>query len=162
QGCRRDPGAALLARGRVHALPVRQHQRPGHRVPDGQAAGTVDRPPPRASRPGGPRLGEPDRRDRLDRRARRGHRPVGRRRRELADWIADPANPLTARVIVNRVWQGHFGRGLVPTPDNFGVRGEPPTHPELLDWLAARFVADGWSLKKLHRLITLSDAYRRS
>ena len=83
-------------------------------------------------------------------------------RRDLAEWVADPKNPLTARVIVNRVWQGHFGTGLVRTPDNFGVRGEPPDHPELLDWLAARFVADGWSLKRLHRLILTSEAYRRS
>jgi Protein of unknown function (DUF1553)/Protein of unknown function (DUF1549)/Planctomycete cytochrome C len=83
-------------------------------------------------------------------------------RRDLADWIADPKNPLTARVIVNRVWQGHFGNGLVRTPDNFGVRGEPPTHPELLDWLAARLVSDGWSLKKLHRLIVLSETYRQA
>jgi cytochrome c553 len=81
-------------------------------------------------------------------------------RRDLADWIADPKNPLTSRVIVNRVWQGHFGNGLVRTPDNFGVRGEPPDHPELLDWLAARLLSDGWSLKKLHRLIVLSEAYR--
>ena len=86
----------------------------------------------------------------------------GSGRRELAEWIADPKNPLTARVMVNRVWQGHFGLGLVATPDNFGVRGEPPTHPELLDWLAARFVGDGWSLKALHRRIMLSDAYRRA
>jgi hypothetical protein len=83
-------------------------------------------------------------------------------RRDLADWLADPKNPLTARVIVNRVWQGHFGHGLVRTPDNFGIRGEPPDHPELLDWLAARFVARGWSLKGLHRTILLSEAYRRS
>ena len=87
---------------------------------------------------------------------------AGSGRRDLAEWIADPKNPLTPRVIVNRVWQGHFGTGLVRTPDNFGVRGEPPTHPELLDWLAARFVADGWSLKRLHRLIMTSAAYRRS
>ena len=73
-----------------------------------------------------------------------------------------PGHPLTARVLVNRVWQHHFGRGIVATPSNFGLRGEPPTHPELLDWLAARFVADGWSIKALHRRIVTSRAYRRS
>ena len=69
----------------------------------------------------------------------------GSGRRELAGWVASKKNPLTARVIVNRVWQWHFGDGLVRTPNNFGLRSEPPTHPALLDWLAARFVADGWS-----------------
>jgi hypothetical protein len=84
------------------------------------------------------------------------------RRLTLARWIARADNPLTARVIVNRVWQGHFGYGLVRTPGDFGTAGEKPTHPELLDWLAGRFVADGWSLKKLHRLIVTSDTYRTS
>jgi cytochrome c553 len=86
----------------------------------------------------------------------------GSGRRELARWIAAKSNPLTARVIVNRVWEWHFGEGLVRTPNNFGMRSEPPSHPKLLDWLAARFVEDGWSLKKLHRRIMVSDAYRRS
>ncbi|QDU19800.1 PSD1 and planctomycete cytochrome C domain-containing protein [Urbifossiella limnaea] len=87
---------------------------------------------------------------------------TGSGRQQLAEAIASPTNPLTARVMVNRVWQHHFGRPLVATPSNFGLLGEKPSHPELLDWLAARFVADGWSLKKLHRLVMLSDAYRRS
>jgi hypothetical protein len=82
-------------------------------------------------------------------------------RLELARWIADPKNPLTARVMVNRVWQHHFGRGLVATSDNFGTRGERPSHPELLDYLAADFVKNGWSIKKLHRLIVLSNTYRQ-
>jgi hypothetical protein len=86
----------------------------------------------------------------------------GSGRWELARWIASSSNPLTARVIVNRVWQWHFGEGLVRTPNNFGMRSEPPSHPKLLDWLATRFVEDGWSLKKLHRRIMLSNAYRRS
>jgi hypothetical protein len=77
----------------------------------------------------------------------------------LAGWITDPKNPLTARVIVNRVWMWHFGRGLVNTPNDFGKRGEKPTHPELLDYLAASFVESGWSLKKLHKSIVLSRAY---
>lgn len=85
----------------------------------------------------------------------------GSGRRELADWIASPRNALTARVIVNRVWQGHFGEGLVRTPNDFGLNSQPPSHPELLDWLAAQFVEEGWSLKKLHRRIMLSAAYRR-
>jgi hypothetical protein len=83
-------------------------------------------------------------------------------RRQLADWIANPRNPLTARVIVNRVWHHHFGAGLVRTPSDFGVRGQPPTHPELLDWLAQRFIADGWSFKSLHRVILLSRTYQMS
>lgn len=81
-------------------------------------------------------------------------------RLELARWIASPTNPLTARVLVNRVWQLHFGRGIVATSDNFGTRGERPEHPQLLDWLASRLIADGWSLKQLHRVIVLSSAYR--
>ncbi|MFM8289336.1 MAG: DUF1553 domain-containing protein, partial [Planctomycetaceae bacterium] len=86
----------------------------------------------------------------------------GSGRRELAAWIAAPGNPLTARVIVNRIWQWHFGEGLVRTPSNFGLLSEPPSHPELLDWLASRFVEEGWSLKRLHRRIMLSATYRQS
>jgi len=84
------------------------------------------------------------------------------RRRALADWIADAANPLTARVMVNRVWQGHFGVGLVETASDFGRSGTKPSHPELLDWLAAEFVREGWSIKRMHRLIVLSATYRQS
>jgi hypothetical protein len=83
-------------------------------------------------------------------------------RLELAKDIASPRNPLTARVWVNRVWAEHFGAGLVRTPSNFGVRGDAPTHPELLDWLARALVANDWSTKKLHRLILLSSVYRQS
>ena len=83
-------------------------------------------------------------------------------RLELAGWIASKDNPLTARVMVNRVWLHHFGKGLVQTPNDFGTRGTPPTHPELLDWLAAEFVAKGWSVKALHRAILLSQTYQQS
>jgi hypothetical protein len=83
------------------------------------------------------------------------------RRSALAKWVANGKNPLTARVMVNRVWAQHFGRGIVDSPGDFGSQGERPTHPELLDWLAAEFVEGGWSLKRLHRLIVLSDAYRQ-
>ena len=83
----------------------------------------------------------------------------GSGRRELADWLASPVNPLTARVIVNRVWLHLFGRGLVSTPDNFGAAGAPPSHPELLDTLAVEFMNDGWSMKRLIRRIVLSRAY---
>lgn len=86
----------------------------------------------------------------------------GSGRLELAQAIADKRNPLTARVMVNRVWQHHFGNGLVRTPSDFGTRGEAPTHPALLDWLAHTFVEEGWSLKKLHRLLVLSCAYQQS
>jgi mono/diheme cytochrome c family protein len=84
------------------------------------------------------------------------------RRRTLAEWIASPEHPTTARVLVNRVWQHHFGRGIVATPDDFGAMGSPPSHPELLDWLASEFVDRGWSLKALHRLILSSAAWQRS
>jgi len=85
--------------------------------------------------------------------------PSGSGRRELADWLASPSNPLTARVMVNRVWLHLFGRGLVPTPDNFGAAGARPSHPELLDTLAVDFMNDGWSIKGLIRRIVLSRAY---
>ena len=81
-------------------------------------------------------------------------------RLELARWMADDRHPLTARVFVNRVWRWHFGRGLVATPNNFGVQGNKPTHPELLDWLAGEFIRSDWSVKSLHRLIMNSHAYR--
>ena len=84
------------------------------------------------------------------------------RRRALAEWLTQPRHPLLARVMVNRVWQHHFGKGLVATPDDFGRQGAAPTHPELLDWLAVSFVEQGWSLKRLHRTIMLSSAYRQS
>ena len=87
--------------------------------------------------------------------------PEQARRRALADWIVHPANPLAARVIANRVWQWHFGTGLVETSSDFGRSGASPSHPELLDWLAAELVAHGWSLKNLHRSIVLSATYRQ-
>jgi hypothetical protein len=82
------------------------------------------------------------------------------RRRALAEWLGSPQNPLTARVIVNRIWHHHFGRGIVATLDNFGKMGEPPTHPELLDYLAVDFMNRGWSIKQMHRLIMTSEAYQ--
>ncbi len=87
---------------------------------------------------------------------------VGSYRAPLANWLASPEHPLTARVMVNRIWQHHFGRGLVPTPSDFGTHGQKPTHPELLDWLAGEFVASGWSIKQLHRIILRSATYRQS
>jgi len=83
-------------------------------------------------------------------------------RLELANWIADPANPLTARVMVNRIWQYHFGRGIVSTPNDFGRMGAQPSNPELLDYLASQYVENGWRMKPLHRLILLSNAYQQS
>jgi Protein of unknown function (DUF1553)/Protein of unknown function (DUF1549)/Planctomycete cytochrome C len=95
-----------------------------------------------------------------------GAQPVasgsGSGRKQLAEWLTAADNPLFARVIVNRIWQYHFGKGLVTTPSDFGTRGLPPTHPELLDWLAARFALSGWRTKPMHRLIMLSDAYQRA
>ncbi len=126
------PPTHILARG--------QPTRPGPEVGPGVPAVLVDRQP--------------------DFLPSDGH--TTRRRLSLARWIARADNPLTARVIVNRVWQYHFGEGLVRTPSDFGTQGERPTHPELLDWLAGWFVREGWSLKKLHRLILTSSTYRMS
>jgi len=84
------------------------------------------------------------------------------KRRALADWLTDPRNPMTARVFANRLWQYHFGRGIVPTPNDFGALGEPATHPELLDWLASELMDGGWKVKRMHRMILLSSAYRMS
>jgi hypothetical protein len=86
----------------------------------------------------------------------------GSGRLDLANWIASKDSPLTARVMVNRIWLHHFGKGLVPTPNDFGTRGVAPTHPELLDWLASEFVASGWRVKAMHRTILLSQAYQQS
>jgi hypothetical protein len=87
---------------------------------------------------------------------------AGNPRTKLAEWIVDPANSLTARVMVNRVWHYHFGRGIVSTPNDFGRMGTQPSHPELLDWLANQFIAGGWKLKPIHRMILLSSAYRQA
>ena len=84
----------------------------------------------------------------------------GSGRLQLAEWMTQPDHPLTARVMANRIWQWHFGEGIVRTPDNFGIMGERPTHPELLDYLAKQFVAGGWSVKAMHRQIMLSSAYQ--
>jgi Protein of unknown function (DUF1549)/Protein of unknown function (DUF1553) len=83
-------------------------------------------------------------------------------RLKLAEWITDPANPLTARVMVNRIWEYHFGRGIVATPNDFGRMGMRPSNPELLDWLTSRFVEGGWKLRPIHRMILLSSAYQQS
>jgi hypothetical protein len=86
----------------------------------------------------------------------------GSGRLELARWVTTPENPLTARVFANRLWQGHFGEGLIRTPSNFGKLGDPPSHPELLDWLGRELVRRGWSMKAMHRLILLSATYQQS
>ncbi len=88
--------------------------------------------------------------------------PEAERRRKLADWIANRDNPLFARVIVNRLWHHHFGRGLVSTPNDFGFSGGQPTHPELLDYLASRLIESNWSLKSMHRLIVSSATWQQS
>lgn len=133
-----------------------------------RAMALVDRPEPRNSavllrgRPGnrGPEV--PRRFLEILAGEKRAPFTEGSGRLELARAIADPANPLTARVFVNRVWGWHFGRGLVDTPSDFGLRTPPPVHRELLDWLAASFVAGGWSTKSLHRAIVRSRVYRQA
>src|SRR5262249_47283661 len=90
-----------------------------------------------------------------------GARTTGRRS-VLAEWLTRPDHPLTARVLVNRLWQHHFGRGLVGTPSDFGAQGDPPSHPELLDWLATRFVEGGWRLREMPRLRLTPAAYRKA
>jgi hypothetical protein len=98
----------------------------------------------------------------LDQRTLPQDTPEQERRQALADWIASPQHPLTARVMANRIWQGHFGVGIVETASDFGRTGTKPTHAELLDWLAQEFVRSGWSIKHMHRLIVLSATYRQS
>jgi hypothetical protein len=122
-------------------LPVGNLQTPGEKVTPGVIA-AVYRPgtPPSADLP----------------------QAVEGRRLGLANWIATARNPLTSRVMVNRIWHYHFGRGIVETPNDFGKLGKRPSHPDLLDWLAAYFIDHGWSVKAMHRLIMLSDAYQRS
>ncbi len=88
--------------------------------------------------------------------------PTAKRRIRLAQWMTDSKNPLVARVIVNRLWQRHFGKGIVTTPSDFGLRGEPPTHPELLDWLVHKLVEGSWRLKPLHKLMVMSATYRQA
>jgi hypothetical protein len=140
-GLPRDvPGAYAVSEGTPTDVPVQrggEPSQPGEVVPRGLPTflGAVPPPPISAGSSG---------------------------RKELAEWLTRPDHPLTARVMVNRIWQHHFGRGIVATPSNFGLQGAPPTHPELLDWLAARFVACGWSVKAMHRLILTSEVYRLS
>ncbi len=88
--------------------------------------------------------------------------PEAQRRLALAEWIVDPNNPLTARVIVNRLWHHHFGQGIVTTPSDFGLGGGKPSHPELLDYLAGELIHSGWSLKRMHKLIVMSAVYRQT
>ncbi len=124
-----------------------------------------NRPPQRVFLRGNPNnLGERVERQFLGVLSGKGRKPFtqGNGRLELAQAIVDPQNPLTARVFVNRVWQQYFGKGLVVTPGDFGLRSEPPTHPELLDRLASTFIADGWSLKKLHKRILMSAVYKQA
>src|SRR5262249_42422136 len=84
------------------------------------------------------------------------------RRLALAKWLVSDENPLTARVMVNRIWQHHFGKGIVETPNDFGRMGAVPSHPELLDWLATEFIRQGWSIKAMHRLILMSSTYQQA
>ena len=102
------------------------------------------------------------RRRSLSSRPRRRGRSSSGRRRVLADWIVSKDNPMTARVLINRLWQHHFGRGIVVSTNDFGKFGTLPTHPQLLDWLADDFVRGGWQLKRMHRLLMMSNAYRTS
>jgi mono/diheme cytochrome c family protein len=91
-----------------------------------------------------------------------GSTPTGSGRRELADKLTDPTNPLVARVFVNRIWKHHFGEGLVRSPDDFGLQGQRPTHPELLDWVASDFIRSRWKIKRMHKQLLMTDAYRQS
>ncbi|MEZ5351782.1 MAG: DUF1549 and DUF1553 domain-containing protein [Bryobacteraceae bacterium] len=125
----------------THVLGVGQYASPGEQVEPGFLS-ILDPEPARITPPS-------------------GSHSTGRRT-ALANWIADAANPLTARVMVNRVWHHHFGTGIVATPGDFGVMGARPTHPELLDWLTSEFTRGGWSLKRLHRLIVTSSTYRQT
>ena len=125
----------------THVLSVGNYDRPKEEVQPGFLT-ILDPAPPKIAPPDG--------------------LPSTGRRTALAKWLTDPENPLTARVMVNRIWHYHFGRGIAGTPSDFGLMGERPTHPELLDWLTREFVTHGWSLKHMHRLIMTSAVYRES
>jgi mono/diheme cytochrome c family protein len=134
------PGAYAVSEGEPHDVPLQHHGEPGEPGP------VVRRNAPRFLR------GEEDLTI-----------PAGASGREqLANWLVRSQNPLVARVMVNRIWQQHFGKGIVATPSNFGTRGAAPTHPGLLDWLAQEFVADGWSIKSMHRALMSSRTYQMS
>ena len=134
EGSQESPPTFILARGNPHA--PGDEVRPGFLEVLGGGEAVIPTPDPAAETTG--------------------------RRTALADWIASPTNPLTARVLVNRLWQHHYGRGIVRTSSDFGTKGTPPTHPELLDWLASELVASDWRPKPLHRLIVTSESYRMS
>lgn len=170
-----DYAAREVLKRRIHDLEIQIPRPPAHAmtflettnaIPDTWVLGRgvvknrrqrVDPGPPELllasmQRAGSPSTGTPERLD--DQRSGR--------RLALAQWLFDPRHPLTARVMANRLWQHHFGRGLVATPSDFGTRGERPSHPELLDWLAQELVRQGWHLKPMHRLLVLSEVYARS
>jgi hypothetical protein len=128
------PDTFVMLRGSAHALGDKVE--PGFLTPLGGGDAVIPKPAPGAKTSG--------------------------RRTVLANWIASPDNRQTARVMANRIWQYHFGRGIVRSSNDFGMKGDPPTHPELLDWLAKEFVARGWSMKSMHRLLMTSSAYRMS
>ena len=157
----KDLGRTLFTRLKSGAITLAVHERgsvapPTHVLLRGSAAS-----PGKQVEPHFPRVLCPSDDSVLPKRAGARGKTTGRRRL-LAEWVTRRDNPLTARVLVNRLWQHHFGRGIVATPSDFGHTGAAPTHPELLDWLAAEFVEGGWRLKPLHRVIVLSDAYRQS
>ena len=172
----RDHAAREALKRQIHDLEVQLPRPPAHAMAMVEKEPSVKLPKTHVLRrgnvklkqavvsPGPPaiiaeRMGEADRGFELGQALDETH---SGRRRALAEWLTDPSNPLTARVMVNRVWQHHFGRGLVGTSSDFGTRGEQPSNQALLDWLATTFVRDGWRLKSLHRLIVSSEAYRRS
>jgi hypothetical protein len=149
-------------RQRMHELEAHRPPRPAQAWTVADGGGTLESHVLKRGNPHnkGARVG-PDF-PRALRRPDGGTADARRDRLELARWLTRPGHPLTARVIVNRLWRHHFGNGLVRTPNDFGTRGEPPTHPELLDWLATELVRGGWSLKHLHRLLVLSNAYQQA
>jgi hypothetical protein len=153
----RDRRAAL--RRRVHELEAHKPAPPAKAWTVADGGGKLETAVLKRGNPHNPgaRVG-PD----FPRALRRPGADDPRDRIELARWLTRPDHPLTARVIVNRLWQHHFGKGLVRTPNDFGTRGEPPTHPELLDWLATELVRGDWSLKHLHRVMVLSNTYQQS
>ena len=147
QLARSRPAALELGPERDRRAKPTRHARPAARQPARRGRGGKARVSVRAE-PAQPQI------------APSPHGDSSGRRTALARWIAAPSNPLTARVMANRVWQFHFGRGLVRTSSNFGLQGDKPTHPELLDYLASELVKGGWKLKPLHKMIVLSSAYR--